>query len=53
MGKSSIDMVEAIAMATCRNLLGEQPGERLRVWYHNGDDDMDEIDRRIAAICQH
>ena len=53
MGKSSLDMVEAIAMATCRNLLGEQPEERLRVWYHNGEDPRDEIDRRLAAICQH
>jgi RecA-family ATPase len=53
MGKSSLDLVEAIAMATCRNLLGEQPEERLRVWYHNGEDPLIEIDRRIAAICQH
>ncbi len=53
MGKSSLDMVEAIAMATCRNLLGEQPEERLRVWYHNGEDPRDEINRRLAAICQH
>ena len=53
MGKSSLDMVEAIAMATCRNLLGEQPEERLRIWVHNGEDPRDEIDRRLAAICQH
>jgi RecA-family ATPase len=53
MGKSSLDMVEAIAMATARNLLGEQPEERLRVWYHNGEDPLDEIQRRIVAICSH
>jgi RecA-family ATPase len=53
MGKSSNDMVEAIAMATARNLLGEQPEERLRIWYHNGEDPRDEIDRRLVAICQH
>jgi hypothetical protein len=52
-GKSSLDMVEAIAMATCRNLLGEQPSERLRVWLHNGEDNLDEMMRRVAAICQH
>ena len=40
-------------MATCRNLLGEQPEERLRVWFHNGEDPLDEINRRLAAICQH
>jgi hypothetical protein len=52
-GKSSLDMVEAIAMATCHNLLGEQPSERLRVWLHNGEDNLDEMMRRVAAICQH
>jgi RecA-family ATPase len=53
MGKSSNDMVEAIAMATARNLLGEQPEQRLRIWYHNGEDPREEINRRLAAICQH
>ena len=52
MGKSSNDMVEAIAMATARNLLGEQPEARLHIWYHNGEDPRDEIDRRLVAICQ-
>ena len=51
-GKSSVDMVEAIAMATCRPLLSEQPTERLRVWYHNGEDNYEELSRRILAICQ-
>ena len=31
MGKSSLDLVEGVSMATCRNLLGEQPEERLRL----------------------
>jgi len=52
-GKSSLDLVEAIAMATGRDLLGEQPMQRLRVWYHNGEDPTQELDRRIAAICVH
>ena len=52
-GKSSLDLVEAIAMATARNLLGEQPAERMRIWYHNGEDGTDELNRRIAAICVH
>jgi hypothetical protein len=51
-GKSSLNLAEAIAMATARNLLGEQPEERLRVWYHNGEDNRLEIDRRILAVCQ-
>ena len=53
MGKTSLGMVELVAMATARNLLGEQPTERLRVWLHNGEDPLDEIHRRLAAICQH
>jgi hypothetical protein len=46
-------MVEAVAMASARKLLGEQPNERLRVWYHNGEDPRSEIDRRLYAICRH
>jgi RecA-family ATPase len=52
-GKSTVNMVEAIAMATCRDLLGEQPTERVRVWYHNGEDNYEELNRRVLAICQH
>jgi RecA-family ATPase len=52
MGKSSLGMVEAVAMATARNLLGEQPTERLRVWYHNGEDPRPELNRRLVAICK-
>jgi AAA domain-containing protein len=52
-GKSSLVMVEAIAMATGRDLLGEDAKEPLRVWYHNGEDNMLELQRRVAAICQH
>jgi hypothetical protein len=52
-GKSSLIMVEGVSMSTARNLLGEQPGERVRVWYHNGEDNMDELNRRVAAICQY
>src|SRR5262249_24925159 len=46
-------MVEAIAMATGRDLLGEGAKEPLRVWYHNGEDNMIELQRRVGAICQH
>jgi RecA-family ATPase len=52
-GKTSLVMVEAVALATCRNLLGEQPEERCRVWLHNGEDSRDELNRRVVAICQH
>ena len=46
-------MVECIAMATARNLLDEDVNERVRVWYHNGEDNMTELERRVFAICQH
>jgi hypothetical protein len=51
-GKSSLGLVEAIGMAIGRDLLGtEQLKQPLRVWYHNGEDPREEINRRIAAIC--
>jgi hypothetical protein len=52
-GKTSLVLVEGVALAAARNLLGEQPEERCRVWIHNGDDDTEELDRRIMAICQY
>ena len=39
-------------MSAARNILGEEPAERCRVWIHNADDDGAEIRRRIAAGCQ-
>jgi hypothetical protein len=52
-GKTTLSTGEGVAMTTARNLLGEQPTGRFRVWIHNGDDDTDELDRRIIATCQH
>src|SRR6516165_3619082 len=53
-GKSSLGLVEAISMAIGRDLLGKEKLRRpLRVWYHNGEDSRDELDRRISAICIH
>jgi hypothetical protein len=52
LGKSSLDLVEAIAMASMINLLGVPVPERLRVanW---GEDPAEEIERRVAAILKH
>jgi hypothetical protein len=52
-GKSSLELVEILAMVTGRPLLGVKPARRLRVWYWNGEDPKEEIERRIAAICLH
>ncbi|QPC43465.1 bifunctional DNA primase/polymerase [Kaustia mangrovi] len=51
-GKSSLAIAEALAMVTGRALLGEKPTARSRVWYFNGEDDRDELNRRIAGACK-
>jgi AAA domain len=52
-GKSSLALVEAVAMATGKDLLGDRPRGPLKVWAVNGEDPYEEIERRIAAICLH
>jgi AAA domain len=54
-GKSSLVLAEAVAMATGKDLLGVgyTPERKLRVWVWNGEDPIDEAQRRIAAICLH
>ena len=53
--KSTRSLTELIAMALCRPLLGEMPttDQPLRCWYWSGEDEREEIERRIAALCQH
>jgi hypothetical protein len=52
-GKTSLLLVEAIAMASSRNLIGALPPRPLTVWYVNLEDPLEEIERRIAAILLH
>lgn len=52
-GKSSLVLVESIAMATGRALLGIKPRGAFRVVYYNAEDPIEEIQRRVLAICQH
>ena len=52
-GKSSLLLVEAVAMASGKDLLGVQPEPGLRVWYWNGEDPQDELQRRVQAIFKH
>src|SRR6476659_572407 len=47
-GKTALTIAEAIDMTTGRSLLGF-PGPKLRVWYWNGEDPEDELQRRFAA----
>jgi AAA domain len=52
-GKSSLGLVEAVAMATGQNLLGIEAARPMRVWYWNGEDPQEELERRVLAICLH
>jgi hypothetical protein len=52
-GKTNTFIVEALAMATGRDLLGITPPRRVRVWLWNGEDPYDELERRVGAACLH
>jgi AAA domain/Bifunctional DNA primase/polymerase, N-terminal len=55
-GKSSLNLVEAVGMSIGLDLFDHKKplaGGPLNVWYHNGEDPRDELNRRIAAICLH
>jgi hypothetical protein len=53
-GKSSLALVEGLAMVSGRSLLGELPGrEKYRVWYVNAEDDYEELERRVSAAMMH
>lgn len=51
-GKSVISIVDALALASGRKLLHDEPMEPkpCRVWLWNAEDDNDELDRRTEAI---
>jgi hypothetical protein len=53
LGKTSLVIGEALAMASQRPLLGLTPTERARVWLWNGEDPADELQRRIVAAMIH
>jgi hypothetical protein len=53
LGKTSLQLVEAIGMVCGRDLLKGTTARPLNVWYWNLEDPGDEIDRRIAAILLH
>ena len=48
-GKSSLGIAEALAMASGKPLLGVQPKGLSRVWLWNGEDPIEELERRVAA----
>lgn len=52
-GKTSMQIVEALAICTGRPLLGEEVKEQCNVWIINLEDPMDEMQRRILAAMRH
>ena len=52
-GKTTLYIGEALAIATGRNLLGVQPVEAANVWIFCFDDQLVEVERRIAATAAH
>ena len=52
-GKSSLTIVEGLAMASERELLNEWSAKGLNVWLYNLEDPRDEMNLRISAAMQH
>jgi RecA-family ATPase len=52
-GKSSLKIVEALALATGRPLLGVEVPKRSRVWLFNLGDEKNEMNRRMIAAMIH
>ena len=52
-GKSTLAMTEALAIATGRALLDITPDERVNVWIWNGEDPMEELQRRIISAAMY
>lgn len=52
-GKSSLVIAEALALTSGRLILNATARNVARVWYHNGEDPMDELQRRVTAAMLH
>lgn len=53
-GKTALSIVESLALATGNDLLGQISCEKpLRIWLVNLEEPQEELDRRIAATCEH
>lgn len=52
-GKSSLSIVEALAMASEKQLLDRKPAAKLRVWLWNGEDSREILQRRVTAAMLH
>ena len=52
-GKTSMQIVEALAIATGKPLLGEEVREQCNVWVVNLEDPLEEMQRRLVAAMLH
>lgn len=53
-GKTALLIADAVALTTGRDLLKTKiHGGPKRVWLYNLEDPPDELERRVAAVCQH
>lgn len=53
-GKSSLTLVEALCLASGRQILGEWvPTEPLRAWVYNLEDPREEMERRVIGAMMH
>lgn len=51
-GKTYMGITEALIMASGKPLLGISPAGQFRVWFWNGEDPLEEMQRRVAAAMQ-
>ena len=49
-GKSSLELLDAVSMACGRDLVTGKPIEPRSCWYWNGEDPLEELQRRVQAI---
>ena len=52
-GKSTLTTQEAVAVVTGKPITGDLVHEKGKVWLYNNEDPLEELHRRIAAICLH
>lgn len=52
-GKTSLACAEAASLVSGRKLLHDDPLRKRRVWLWNGEEPMDELARRMAAVAIH
>lgn len=52
-GKSTFSILSGVSIVTGRELTGERVHVKGRVWIHNHEDDVEELQRRIAGVCLH